>query len=83
MIKLKDFLFEEISPEIDIQQYKSDIARANQAIKNLKDAFMTLEAGNYHPDKRHAQEVLTSMRERVDLLKTAFEKAYLSKYYNK
>lgn len=83
MIKLTDFLFEEMSPEIDKRQYLADVHLATQAIKNLKDAFMTLEAGNYHPDKRHAQEVLTSMRERADLLKTAFEKAYLNKYYNK
>jgi hypothetical protein len=83
MIKLTDLLTEEMSPDIDKRQYLADVHLATQAIKNLKDAFMTLEAGNYHPDKVHAQQVLQSMRERADLLANTFKKAYLNKYYNK
>lgn len=79
-IKLKDLLLE--ASENDYE-YQSDVETVKTAIKNLQNALMALEAGNYHSDKPHAQTVITSLRERADAIKRLLKTAYMDKYYNK
>lgn len=82
-IKLKDLLMEDVGGQIDKRQYLSDVQNVTQAVNHLQDSLMALEAGNYHPDRQHAQQVITSLRERADAIKRLLKTAYLDKYYNK
>lgn len=82
-IKLKDLLTEDVGGQSDKRQYQADIKAVATAIESLNNSLMALEAGNYHPDKPHAQTVITSLRERADAIKRLLKTAYMDKYYNK
>ena len=82
-IKWKDLLTEDVGGQIDRRQYQTDIKAVAAAIVSLNASLLALEAGNYHPDKPHAQTVITSLRERIRGLKKTFEDVYMDKYYNK